>query len=91
MSSGQPSTPTSTPSIQQPVITPPVELPPEAKELAEAVTDLVQKTSELVLACEEINDEMIRVFPTLKEVKEICLDTARSMRRFLRLSRRRSR
>ncbi len=82
---------TPTQPTQQPAAMPLVELPPEAKELAEAVTDLVQKTSELVLACEEINDEMIRIFPSLKEVKDICLDTARSMRKFLRLSRRRPR
>jgi hypothetical protein len=79
------------PAEVPPEVVPAPTVPPEARELAEVVTDLVQKTSELVLACEEISEEMVRQFPVLKELKDICLDTARSMRRFLRLSRRRSR
>jgi hypothetical protein len=80
-----------TPAEVTPEVVPAPTVPPEARELAEVVTDLVQKTSELVLACEEIGEEMVRQFPVLKELKDICLDTARTMRRFLRLSRRRPR
>ena len=74
-----------------PPVTPQPQVPQEAKEIAEVVTDLVQKTSELVMACEEINEDMIRIFPPLKEVKELCLDTARTMRTFMKLTRRKSR
>ncbi len=73
-----------------PVVPPvgaPTEPPPEMRELAELLTELFQKTSELALACVEISEEDIKSNPALKDLRDSCLDVARIVRKVMRLSR----
>jgi hypothetical protein len=65
-----------------------MEPPPEMRELAELLTELFQKASELALACIEIGEEDIKVNPALKDLRDSCLDVTRIVRKVMKLSRR---
>jgi hypothetical protein len=65
----------------------PTEPPPEMRELAELLTELFQKASELALACIEIGEEDIKVNPALKDLRDSCLDVTRIVRKVMKLSR----
>ena len=65
----------------------PIEPPPEMRELAEALTELFQKTSELALSCIEIGEEDIKANPALKDLRDSCLEVARIVRKVMKLSR----
>jgi hypothetical protein len=62
-------------------------VPPEVDELMTLLTELFQETSELVLTAMEIDDEMVRNNPTLKELKSSCVRVARIVRRIIQVGR----
>jgi hypothetical protein len=66
----------------------PPEPPPEMRELAELLTDLFQKSSELALACIEIGEEDLKSNPALRELRDSCLEVTRIVRKVMKLSRR---
>jgi hypothetical protein len=72
-------------AIPQPQPTIPV--PKEVEQLGNLLGQLYVQSSELVLYCVDITDEDIKGKPTLKSLKEVCLDVARTVREIMSLTR----